>query len=46
MRRVRVAFENAVTLALPTQQVITYETGVTAEPDPLGGSCFSGTLNA
>ena len=30
--------EDAVTLALRTQQVIAYETGVTAEPDPLGGS--------
>jgi methylmalonyl-CoA mutase N-terminal domain/subunit len=29
-----------VTLALRTQQVIAYETGVTAEPDPLGGSYF------
>ena len=27
-----------MTLALRTQQVIAYETGVTAEPDPLGGS--------
>jgi methylmalonyl-CoA mutase N-terminal domain/subunit len=32
--------EDAVTLALRTQQVIAYETGVTAEPDPLGGSYF------
>src|SRR3954469_135045 len=30
--------EHAVTLALRTQQVIAYESGVTAEPDPLGGS--------
>jgi methylmalonyl-CoA mutase N-terminal domain/subunit len=32
--------ERAVTLALRTQQVIAYETGITAEPDPLGGSYF------
>ncbi len=32
--------EHAVTIALRTQQVIAYETGVTAEPDPLGGSYF------
>ena len=32
--------EHAVTLALRTQQVIAYETGVTATPDPLGGSYF------
>lgn len=32
--------EYAATLALRTQQVIAYETGVTAEPDPLGGSYF------
>ena len=32
--------EHAVTLALRTQQVIAYESGVTAEPDPLGGSYF------
>ncbi len=32
--------EDAVTLALRTQQVIAYETGVTAAPDPLGGSYF------
>ncbi len=30
--------EDAATLALRTQQVIAYESGVTAEPDPLGGS--------
>jgi len=30
--------EDAVTLALRTQQVIAYEAGVTAEPDPFGGS--------
>ncbi len=32
--------EHAATLALRTQQVIAYETGVPAEPDPLGGSYF------
>jgi methylmalonyl-CoA mutase N-terminal domain/subunit len=32
--------EHAVTLALRTQQVIAHETGVTATPDPLGGSYF------
>jgi methylmalonyl-CoA mutase N-terminal domain/subunit len=32
--------EHAVTLALRTQQVIAYESGVTATPDPLGGSYF------
>ena len=32
--------EHAVTLALRTQQVIAYETGVAAAPDPLGGSYF------
>jgi methylmalonyl-CoA mutase N-terminal domain/subunit len=32
--------EHAVTLALRTQQVIAFESGVTAEPDPLGGSYF------
>ncbi|MEO8097538.1 MAG: methylmalonyl-CoA mutase family protein [Acidobacteriota bacterium] len=30
--------EHAVTVALRTQQVIAYETGITAAPDPLGGS--------
>src|SRR4051794_15794819 len=30
--------EHAATLALRTQQVLAYETGITAEPDPLGGS--------
>src|SRR5580698_10432943 len=30
--------EHAVTLALRTQQVIAFETGVTAVPDPFGGS--------
>ncbi len=32
--------EHAVTLALRTQQVIAYESGVTATPDPLGGSYY------
>lgn len=32
--------EDAATLALRTQQVIAYESGVTAEPDPFGGSYF------
>ncbi len=32
--------EQAVTLALRTQQIIAYETGVTNTPDPLGGSYF------
>jgi methylmalonyl-CoA mutase N-terminal domain/subunit len=32
--------EQAVTIALRTQQVIAYESGVTATPDPLGGSYF------
>ncbi len=32
--------EDAVRLALRTQQVIAYETGVTATADPLGGSFF------
>ena len=30
--------EDAVKLALRTQQILAHETGVTAEPDPLGGS--------
>ncbi len=30
--------EHAATIALRTQQVIAYESGVTAAPDPLGGS--------
>ncbi len=30
--------EEAARLALRTQQVLAYETGITAEPDPLGGS--------
>jgi methylmalonyl-CoA mutase N-terminal domain/subunit len=32
--------QHAVTLALRTQQVIAHESGVTATPDPLGGSYF------
>jgi len=32
--------EHAVTLALRTQQVLAYESGVTHTPDPLGGSYF------
>src|SRR5205823_88963 len=32
--------EHAVTLALRTQQVLAYETGVTNTVDPLGGSYF------
>jgi len=32
--------EHAVTIALRTQQVIAYESGVTGAPDPLGGSYF------
>ena len=32
--------EEAAGLALRTQQIIAYETGVTTEPDPLGGSYY------
>jgi methylmalonyl-CoA mutase N-terminal domain/subunit len=32
--------EHAVTIALRTQQVIAHESGVTAVPDPLGGSYY------
>ena len=32
--------EQAVTLALRTQQILAYETGVVNTPDPLGGSYF------
>jgi len=32
--------EHAVTIALRTQQVLAYETGITDVPDPLGGSYF------
>jgi methylmalonyl-CoA mutase N-terminal domain/subunit len=38
--------EHAVTLALRTQQVIAFESGVTATPDPLGGSFFLERLTA
>jgi methylmalonyl-CoA mutase, N-terminal domain len=36
--------EHAVTIALRTQQVLAYESGVPACPDPLGGSYFIETL--
>jgi methylmalonyl-CoA mutase N-terminal domain/subunit len=36
--------EHAVTLALRTQQVLAYETGVTNTADPIGGSYFVETL--
>jgi methylmalonyl-CoA mutase N-terminal domain/subunit len=36
--------EHAVTLALRTQQVLAFETGVTNTVDPLGGSYFVETL--
>src|SRR5438874_6559814 len=36
--------EHAVTLALRTQQVLAFETGVTNTADPLGGSYFVETL--
>jgi len=36
--------ERAATLALRTQQVLAYESGVAAVPDPLGGSYFVETL--
>jgi methylmalonyl-CoA mutase N-terminal domain/subunit len=36
--------EQAVTLALRTQQVLAYESGVTAVPDPLGGSEYVESL--
>jgi methylmalonyl-CoA mutase N-terminal domain/subunit len=32
--------EHAVTIALRTQQVLAYETGIAAAPDPLGGSYY------
>jgi methylmalonyl-CoA mutase, N-terminal domain len=38
--------EHAVTIALRTQQVIAYESGVIVEPDPLGGSYFVERLTA
>lgn len=36
--------ESAATLALRTQQVIGFESGITATPDPLGGSFFVESL--
>lgn len=36
--------ENAVTLALRTQQILAHETGVANTPDPLGGSYLSKSL--
>jgi methylmalonyl-CoA mutase, N-terminal domain len=36
--------EHAATLALRTQQIIAYETGITNTADPLGGSYFVETL--
>ncbi|MBZ5611155.1 MAG: methylmalonyl-CoA mutase family protein [Acidobacteriia bacterium] len=36
--------EHAVTIALRTQQVLAYESGVPAVPDPLGGSYFVESL--
>jgi methylmalonyl-CoA mutase N-terminal domain/subunit len=38
--------EHAATLALRTQQILAYETGVTEVPDPLGGSYFVENLTA
>jgi methylmalonyl-CoA mutase N-terminal domain/subunit len=38
--------EHAVTIALRTQQVIAYESGVADIPDPLGGSYFIESLTA
>ncbi len=38
--------EHAVTIALRTQQVLAYESGVPAVPDPLGGSYFIESLTA
>ncbi|MGH9672636.1 MAG: acyl-CoA mutase large subunit family protein [Bryobacteraceae bacterium] len=32
--------EHAVTISLRTQQIIAHESGITASPDPLGGSYF------
>src|SRR5256886_1381198 len=37
--------EHAVTIALRTQQIIAYESGVPAVPDPLAGSYFLGRLS-
>jgi len=38
--------EEAATVALRTQQIIAFETGVTATPDPLAGSYFVEALTA
>ncbi|HEX7079377.1 MAG TPA: methylmalonyl-CoA mutase family protein [Candidatus Eisenbacteria bacterium] len=38
--------EEAATVALRTQQIIAYETGVVGTPDPLGGSYFVEALTA
>src|SRR5690349_8195066 len=38
--------EHAVTIALRTQQILAYESGIAATPDPLGGSYFLETLTA
>jgi len=38
--------EHAVTIALRTQQILAYETGITAAPDPFGGSYFVEKLTA
>jgi methylmalonyl-CoA mutase N-terminal domain/subunit len=38
--------EQAAILALRTQQVLAFETGIAREPDPLGGSIFLETLTA
>jgi methylmalonyl-CoA mutase N-terminal domain/subunit len=38
--------EHAVTIALRTQQVLAYESGIAATPDPLGGSYFLEELTA
>jgi len=38
--------EHAVTIALRTQQIIAYESGVPAVPDPLAGSYFVESLTA
>ncbi len=38
--------EEAATLALRTQQVLAYETGIVKEPDPLGGSAYLEKLTA
>jgi methylmalonyl-CoA mutase N-terminal domain/subunit len=38
--------ESAATIALRTQQIIAHESGVTATPDPLGGSFFVETITS